>query len=367
MVIGIDAHMLGDHSGGNESYYTNILRAMKVEAGDKVYLFVKEGTDVSEFKDKFTIVRFHSKGAFCRNFIELDRLCRKYRIDVLHTQYFIPFFPSSKIVCTIHDICFEHYKDIFTKSEFIRQKLLIPYAARHSRYIFTVSEFSKRDIIEQYHIDPDRIIITYNAVNDRFRGLSGEELQEQELREKYGIGKLPYVMTVGNLQPRKNLPILIRAFNEWHKESGRSSKLVIVGKKAWMYSDILRQAGTNENIILTDFVPEKDLVRLYNAAACFIYPSFYEGFGIPPLEAMACGTPVAVSNVTAMPEVVKDAGLFFDPSDIDGIKKSIGQLMENEDLRKELIQKGLNRSKEFSWNESASKIYRAYKQAAVKG
>ena len=129
MVVGIDAHMIGDHSGGNESYYSNIIKNMTIPAGDRYILFVKKGTDMSSYSDKFSIVEFESEGAFKRNFIELPKLCKKYKLDVLHTQYFIPFNRPCPVVCTIHDICFEHYKDIFTKKEYIRQKLLIPYAA----------------------------------------------------------------------------------------------------------------------------------------------------------------------------------------------------------------------------------------------
>lgn len=115
MVVGIDAHMIGDHSGGNESYYSNIIKNMTIPAGDRYILFVKKGTDMSSYSDKFSIVEFESEGAFKRNFIELPKLCKKYKLDVLHTQYFIPFNRPCPVVCTIHDICFEHYKDIFTK------------------------------------------------------------------------------------------------------------------------------------------------------------------------------------------------------------------------------------------------------------
>ena len=361
MVIAIDGHMLGDHSGGNESYYTNILHFMRINPMDTVYLFVKKGVKVSEFEGKFKVVRFKTESAFKRNFVELNQLCKKYKVEVLHTQYFIPFIRSCKVVCTIHDICFEHYKNIFTKGEYIRQKLLIPYAAKKAEYVFTVSEHAKNDIVSHYFIDPEKVIVTYNAVNECFRVLNDDEINEIELRSRYAIGQQPFILTVGNLQPRKNLPRLIKAFNEWKSESHKSCKLVIVGKKAWMYSDVLKSVEMKpDNIVLTDYVSNEDLVRMYNAAECFIYPSFFEGFGIPPLEAMACGTPVAVSNVTSLPEVVGDAGLYFDPFNKDEIKNAINILMESEETCKELIQKGLNQRTRFSWEESAEKITMAY-------
>lgn len=362
MIIGIDGHMLGDKSGGNESYYTNILRTMPVDKEDTVYLFVKKEVDVSEFENKFKIIRFNSGSSFIRNFWELNQLCKKYNLDLLHTQYFIPFIRSCKVVCTIHDICFEHYKNIFTKKEYYRQKLLIPYAAKHSEFIYTVSEHAKNDIATSYKISPDKIIVTYDAVNtDEFRVLSSDELNEQELRHKYNIGDADYVLSVGNLQPRKNLPRLIEAFNDWKKDKNNNAKLVIVGKKAWMYSDILRTAGsTNDDIIFTDYVSDKDLVRLYNAARCFIYPSFFEGFGIPPLEAMACGKPVGVANTSALPEVVGDAGLLFDPFDTDEIRNKMDELYGNSETWNKLSKAGLERAKHFSWEVSSKKIYESY-------
>ena len=139
MIIGIDGHMLGDHSGGNESFYYNVLKCMNVNENDIVYLFVKDGVDIADFENKFTIVRFKSTNALIRNFIELPLLCKKYDLDLLHTQYFIPLHRPCDVVCTIHDICFEHYKNIFTKKEYIRQKLLIPYAAKKSKLVFIKS------------------------------------------------------------------------------------------------------------------------------------------------------------------------------------------------------------------------------------
>lgn len=362
MIIGIDGHMLGDKSGGNESYYSNILRAMEISEDDQIYLFVNKNANVKEFETKFQIIRFTSSSSFRRNFVELDKLCRKYHIEVLHTQYFIPFIRSCKVVCTIHDICFEHYKDIFTKKEYIRQKVLIPYAAKHSEYVFTVSEHAKKDIIAHYHLSPERVIVTYNAVNENFKVLEEKELNEEGLRRQFKIGNDPYILSVGNLQPRKNLPRLIEAYGLWKKETGNRSKLVIVGKKAWMFSDVLKAAAENKDILFTDYVSEEDLIRLYNAATCFIYPSFFEGFGIPPLEAMACGTPVAVANATSLPEVVGGAGLYFDPFNVDKIKDAINQLMSISVDREKYIQLGYMQAKKFSWKNSADIWNQTYKK-----
>lgn len=362
MRIGIDGHMLGDHSGGNESFYTNILRNMTPAENQEIFLFIKKGVDVSELKNKFRIVEFKEQKAIKRNFLELPRLCKKYKLDLLHTQYFIPINCPCKVVCTIHDICFEHYKNIFTKKEYLRQKILIPYAAKHSEFIYTVSEHAKKDIIEHYKIEPQKVIVTYNAVGDEFRKLNSTELNEAELRKKFGIGDSEFILSVGNLQPRKNLPRLIKAFNNYVEHGEKNIKLVIVGKKAWLFDDILKEACNNTGkIIFTDYVTNKDLVRLYNAAKCFIYPSFFEGFGIPPLEAMACGTPVAVAKATSLPEVVGNAGLYFDPFDVNSIEKSI-VTMFNEDID-DYLMKAKEQVKKFSWRKSAELIIDSYIRA----
>ena len=235
-------------------------------------------------------------------------------------------------MCTIHDICFEHYSNIFTKKEYYTQKLLIPYAAKKSKAVFTVSNHAKQDIASHYHIPESNLVVTYNAVNQNFRKLNEEELNESELRNKFDITGNRIILSVGNLQPRKNLPRLMRAFVKLKKDSHFSDvQLVVVGKKAWMFDDIMKEsADNNKDIILTDYVSNEDLVRLYNLADGFVYPSFYEGFGIPPLEARACGTPVAVANATSLPEVVGDAGMYFDPFSEEEITNSIVKLLDED-------------------------------------
>lgn len=356
--VGIDAHMLGDHSGGNETYYKNILEAMVVPNDMEIYLFVKNVADVSKLKDKFKIVYFGTHDASYRNLIEIPYLCMKYKLDLFHAQYFIPFIRPCKFVVTIHDICFEHYKDIFTKREYLRQKLLIPYAAKKSHLIFTVSDFSKNDISTCYKINPEKIVVTYNGVAEDFRQLSEEEINRESLSANYGI-RGDYILTVGNLQPRKNIVRLIKAFSLLENEYESDIQLVIVGKKAWMYDEIFEEVGNSKNnVIFTDYVESNDLVRLYNGAKCFVYPSIFEGFGIPPLEALACGTPVAVSNTSSLPEVVGDNGVYFDPLDYKDIEKKINEIINTEKKKKIFVDR-------FSWVKSSEIIMSYYTKLLV--
>lgn len=363
MKIGIDAHMLGDFSGGNESYYTNIINHLDPPNNVEIILFVNQINSLKSIKQNFKCVEFKSKSSLVRNFIELPYLCKKYKLDLLHTQYFVPFIRPCKVVCTIHDICFEHYKNIFTKKDYLIQKTLIPYAARKSQTIFTVSNHAKQDIISHYGVSEENIVVTYNAVNEKFKELNEKELGASELREKFNITGNRVLLTVGNLQPRKNLPRLIRAFIELKKDNNYEDvQLVIVGKKAWMYNDILIEASKNsDDIVLTDYVSEEDLVRLYNLADAFVYPSYFEGFGIPPLEALACNTNVAVSNVSSLPEVIGDVGEYFNPFDEKDIEKCLKKILSRE-YKNYLDYENVERAKLFSWSNSAEKIMKIYQK-----
>ena len=355
MRIGIDAHMLGDSSGGNESFFSGLLGAFEPDDKNEYYLFLKQDVDDSLYRDKFRIVRFKSKTAFIRNFYELTKLCIDYKLDVLQTQYYIPFVRPCKTIVVIHDICFERFNNIFRKGEYIRNKLLIPYAAHHADRIITVSEFSKKEISEVYRIPLDKIDVVYNVVDKAFRRLNESE-RKPSVRIKFDIGNSPYLICVGNLQPRKNIPRLIEAYNKYTSETESSPvKLVVVGKKAWLYDDAFKAAANNPNIILTGYVEREDLVKLLNESKGLIYPSIYEGFGIPPLEACACGVPIAVSDIPVMREVLDGQAIYFDPYDVNSIYEAIKGIVN--DRVPEIQPDSLSF---FSWKKSAKKVQEIY-------
>jgi glycosyltransferase involved in cell wall biosynthesis len=186
------------------------------------------------------------------------------------------------------------------------------------------------------------------------------------VRHNYGIDG-DYVLSVGSIQPRKNLVRLIKAYASLRGNRGGNNfpKLVLVGKRAWLFDDTLRAleaAGISDSVVMTGYVPESDLPALYSGALCFIYPSFFEGFGLPPLEAMKCGAPVIVGNATSLPEVVGDAGLKVDPFDVSAIAWAMDQLIKDAELRQELREKGLARAKLFDWKETARRTLAVYEQ-----
>ena len=357
MRIGIDAHMLGDRSGGNESFYRGILAELTPDPEDEYYLFVRNGVDASEYMDRFRVVFFKSNNSIYRNCIELRKLCKEYKIDVLHTQYYLPLFSPCKTVVTIHDLSFEHINNVFTKTEYIKDKLLVPHAARRADAVVTVSNFSKQDISSTYNVPESKIEVIPNAVGSEFYKLPENDELRAKVRDKFNIGDSKYIICVSNLQPRKNIPRLVRAFGKYIDENNKDCKLVLVGKKAWMYDEIEQcVADCKEKVVLTDYVENNELVALFGEAAGCVYPSIFEGFGIPPLEALCCGTPVAVSDIPVMREVLGDNVLYFDPMSEEAIAEAIKKLFETHPGVDDAI------VLKYSWKKSADKLKEVYKR-----
>jgi glycosyltransferase involved in cell wall biosynthesis len=230
-----------------------------------------------------------------------------------------------------------------------------------------LSEHARRDIIATYGISPELVTAIPLAAPPHFEPVSNER-ELQRIRHTYGIAQ-DYILSVGSIQPRKNLSRLISAYVHLRgaRPDSKLPQLVIVGKRAWLYDETLKsidESGAGTSIIVTGYVPDNDLPALYSGALCFVYPSYFEGFGLPPLEAMKCGTPVIAGNRTSLPEVVGDAGLLVDPFDVEALAAAIEQLIDDPDFRLQLRAKGLNRARMFDWRETARRTLEVY-QAAV--
>jgi glycosyltransferase involved in cell wall biosynthesis len=234
--------------------------------------------------------------------------------------------------------------------------------------ILTLSEFSRRDIIETYAVDPARVFVTPAAAASHFKPVT-DETQLKEMRERYGIGS-DYFLSLGSIQPRKNLTRLIEAYRSLRakRPANQSPQLVIAGKRGWLDNEVFRAAqqdGLNESVKFIGYVPEEDLPTLYSGATCFVYPSYFEGFGLPVLEAMQCGAPVIAGNQTSLPEVAGDAALLFNPFDAKALAEAMVMVLDRPDFRAGLRVKGLARAAEFCWAETARLTLRAYERAAT--
>ncbi|MEE4259278.1 MAG: glycosyltransferase family 1 protein [Bacteroidales bacterium] len=264
-----------------------------------------------------------------------------------------------KSLIVIHDLNFEHYPE---KMPWLIRKYyryFTPLFARKADRIATVSEFSKNDIVKQYSIDPTKIDVVYNGVNKDY--IPVNENIKLEIKEKY-TGGSDFFVYVGALIDRKNLDNLFKAFDMFKKSAANDIKLLIVGSKMWHNKELeltYESMQFKADVIFTGRLPIEELCRATASAMVMTYVSYFEGFGIPILEAFAAGVPVITSNVTSMPEVAGDAAILVDPFDVEEISSAMKNIAENESLRENLIQKGFQRCKAFSWDVSAQNLWRS--------
>ncbi len=263
---------------------------------------------------------------------------------------------GSRSVAVIHDLSFVLHGQHTARRN--RQFLLryVPTTIKKSQHIVAVSENAKNEMVSHYGADPDKITVINPAIDhDFFRPRPQPEIDA--VRKKFGIVK-PYILHTGTLEPRKNIAGILNAYTKLSPQVRESFSLVLAGGKGWLDREIKAQLDTLKDfdIILTGYVPDEDLPALYSGASLFVYPSFYEGFGMPPLEAMACNTPVVASDNSSLPEVVGDAGILVDAHDTTGLALHIEKVLYDPALADELRRKGLERAKAFTWEQSAGKL-----------
>lgn len=260
-------------------------------------------------------------------------------------------------VPVFHDIAFEHFPQDVKRMEAWHYRKYFPRFAQKASKIITVSEYTKQDVIAHYHVPEDKFTIVGNACDERFQPSSLEEIKET--RDRYADGE-GYFHCVGAIQPRKNLDRLIAAFDQFKQETGSPMKLIVVGRKAWNFDQVIHsysQAKFKVDIVFTGFVSDEELVRIHGASSGLCYVPYFEGFGIPLVEAMACEAPILCSNVTAMPGVVGDAALLVDPLDIQAIAEGLRRLASNPRLASELVDKGRVRKQLYTWEGSAERVW----------
>jgi glycosyltransferase involved in cell wall biosynthesis len=367
--IAIDAHSVGAKLAGNESYATNLIEALaQIDSVNEYTLYVTTAEASERFHQRwpnFKVRKTLPHTPLIRIPLTLTAELRKHPVDVLHVQFTAPPFTPCPVVVSIHDLSFEHLPQTFNRRSRTQLRLTVRHSARRATRILTLSDHTRRDIIETYGVDSERVTAIPLAAPAHFGPVNNEK-ELQRVRHIYGIDG-DYILSVSSIQPRKNLPRLVRAFASLRnkRQAGTLPKLVLVGKCAWLYDETLRalqETGMEDSVILTGYVPQSDLPALYSGAVCFVYPSYFEGFGLPPLEAMKCGAPTIVGNNTSLPEVVGDAGILIDPFDISAIAAAIERLIDDSDFRHQLAVKGLARARMFDWHETARQTLDIYKQ-----
>jgi glycosyltransferase involved in cell wall biosynthesis len=368
--IAIDAHSVGTGLAGNESYITNLIEALaEIDNTNRYTLYVTRDEAVERFRNRWPHVSVRltlPHTPVVRIPVTLSAELRRRPVDLLHVQYTAPPFAPCPVVATIHDLSFEHLPETFKRRSRVQLRLTVRRTARTATRILVPSEYTRRDIIETYAVATERVDVTPLAAPAHFAPVR-DERELRRVRELYRI-EGDYILTVGSIQPRKNLARLVNAYSLLRRARSQAKlpKLVLVGNRAWLYGETLRvikEQGIEALTVLTGYVPETDLPALYSGALCFVYPSYFEGFGLPPLEAMQCGAPVIVGNKTSLPEVVGDAGLLVDPFDVEALAQALASLIDDESLRANLSAEGIKQARRFSWRETARLTLETYRRA----
>jgi glycosyltransferase involved in cell wall biosynthesis len=364
--IAIDARKLRDYGIG--TYVRNLLRHLSRLDSTTDYVLLCRPSDcemVEELGENFRAVAEPSPAYSVREQLNVPVDLRREGIDLFHApHYVLPALTPCKSIVTIHDcihLRFPQYLPSRLSYAYARASLWV--AAHRSARVLTVSEASKRDILRYFRVPERKIDVIYNAIDERFGETPSPE-EVERVRERYQLND-PYVLYAGNIKPHKNLERLIEAFHALRRQGFEHVKLLIIGDEISKYATLRRAVHRyklHKHVRFFGFVPDRTLAVLYRLAGVFVFPSLYEGFGLPPLEAMASGTPVITSNVSSLPEVVGDAALLIDPYDSDALADAMARVLTDKALQDDLRRRGFARVREFSWERSVRRIREIYEE-----
>jgi glycosyltransferase involved in cell wall biosynthesis len=366
--IGIDARKL--HDFGIGTYIRNLLRHLgRLDRETEFVVFGRpeDRETLSAIGENFRPVVESSANYSIAEQVRIPLALKREGVTLFHApHYVLPPLVRCRSVVTIHDcihLMFPQY--LPNRMALAYARTSIGLAARRATRVMTVSESSKRDILRFVDVEPDRIDVIYNAYDERF-GIEPGEDDVVRVRERYQLHD-EFVLYAGNVKPHKNLERLIDAFSLVRKRGLDHLKLVLIGDEISRYAALRRavhQHQLHKYVRFLGYLPQETLAVMYRLAGVFVFPSLYEGFGLPPLEAMASGTPVVTSNVSSLPEVAADAAVLVDPYDPGAIADGIERVLTNEDLRADLRRRGLARARQFSWEQSVRRVREIYSEAS---
>jgi glycosyltransferase involved in cell wall biosynthesis len=365
--IGIDIRNIGKKRTGDEAVFFGLAKGLaKIDSQHKYFLFtdiidavsLEDIAEKLEIKNRsnFEIVSLKCPNRFVWNFWTLPKYLRQNPVDVYFTQYITPFFVPKKIkiATIIHDVSFKVYAKFIKFSDLFFLKILIPLSFRRADKIIGVSKFTAEEIKKYYKVDENKVAWIHNAVSGDFlqQDVSPEKIAE--VKKKYDLPD-GYILYIGTLQPRKNIPVLIEAYAKI--KLGIDAKLVIAGGRKHNFNQRIEttvsELGLENDVFFPGFIDEEDKAAIMKGARVFCFPSLYEGFGIPILEAMAVGTPVIVSDIPPHREIAEDCALYFEPKNPVDLAAKIRRLFNEPPLTVDLTQKGLTQAQKFSWEKAA--------------
>ncbi len=363
MRIGIDARLVHYTKAGIAQYILHLVSHLANLDSNNEYVILQDRRDKVPFVQR---PNFRRHPTWTPSHHRLEQLTlpleiRGLRLDLLHSPDFIPPFRRNCLsVITVHDLAFLLFPQFMTR-ESANYYGQIDVAVRNTDRIIAVSQSTSEDLQRLLGVSESKISVIYEAANPLFRPIDDHQAMEA-VRQRYGISD-EFLLFVSTIEPRKNLPTLFEAFRLLLDRYSSTAKLVVVGKLGWLVDDSLvavERLRLQKDVVFLQQVPPEDLLHLYNASCALVMPSFYEGFGLPALEAMACGTPVIVSNVSSLPEVVGDAGILVPPRDAEAIAVAMWRVLSDPRLREEMRAKGLARAACFSWEKAARQTLEVY-------
>jgi len=366
MKIGIAARGLSEQSGGVKQYIESITSALlKIDKMNEYYIFHNNHNHVDKFPSAKNIV-LESSNKMIWDYFLLPKALRKHQLDVvIFPKNVVPFFVDAKSIIVVHDLAyFMPELNAYSLIDTIYMKHMIKSSLKRADGVISVSQNTKSDIIKLIGTDENKIKIVYEAADSKYKKTI-DIIKLKEIKAKYKLCD-KFIFYSGSLSPRKNMVRFLLAYDKIKAKIPH--KLVLTGGRSWNdrnVREIINQMG--ESVIKLGYVNDEDMPFVYNLADLFVYPSLYEGFGLPPLEAMACGCPVITSNTSSIPEVVGDAGVMVDPHDVDELAKAMYEVLTNYDLRESMVKKGLERARKFSWEKCARECLIVVKEVNING
>jgi glycosyltransferase involved in cell wall biosynthesis len=374
MIIGIDGSPFTENPTGIQMFMTNVFAELsRLAPGNRYVVYGVHAPDA--FPPEYG--NFILKRSMMYKYWKLWRLwfysgfplqMAADKLNVFLSMYqMIPLYGRCPRIAVIYDITPVLVDNATSKYHTSIFKWQVRYTVNNANRIITISEASKRDLVTHFGASPGKISVAYPGYSGKVFHPSDDLLDTARVKAKFGI-EGEYILYTGTLQTNKNIPRLVEAFARLKKAGKIPHKLVLCGKEEWGAGDIRRavaQSGFANDVVTTGYVPSGDLPSLMRGATAFVFPSMYEGFGMPVLEAMACGVPVVVSNTSSLPEVVGDAGAVFDPFDVDGMASAIYGVISDSNLRRIMVDKGLSRSADFSWERTARSILQVIESACA--
>jgi glycosyltransferase involved in cell wall biosynthesis len=381
MKIGVDCRTIldpehGEAAGVGHYTYNLVDNLLTIDQKNHYILFFDRGVgDAGYFKKVNSEIRFFPFAQYKKflpitysHFLVASYVARE-KLDVFHSPAStIPLAYGKNAVITIHDLAIYHEPAWFPRQIF-STRVSVPRSLSHAKKVIAVSCHTQKDLIKFLKIPKEKIAVILNGVEERKDIDKIDPKDRQKTKNKFGI-KQDFILFIGTIQPRKNIEGLISAYGKLRGTKIYDNyELVIAGKKGWDYEKVFKEVKKNNltrKVIFTDYISREDKIRLLNAASCFCFPSFYEGFGLSILEAFQQGTPVVTSNITSMPEVAWDAAVLVNPYSASELSEALQKILINKSLREKLIKKGYDRVKKFSWEKCARKTLAVYKSVAKK-